>query len=211
MSAAEQVFLDALEDLRDGREQPVERYLDRVPASERRQLADLLASYFASREEPADPYANAELFERTLAAVDRVAAEESGQAGVLPGMLVELSRTRGMRRGDVVAGLQRALELPDRARDFLAELYHRLESGRVPGPGLHPRLIAALGQVFKLADEEVDAARRPLGPPHALRAARAFGRGGGELAAVEDQDQPQPPVEEDLRRVFLLFYGGRGV
>ncbi|MDQ3933028.1 MAG: hypothetical protein M3340_00165 [Actinomycetota bacterium] len=210
MNAAEQVFLEALEDLRDGREQPVERYLDRVPATERRLLADLLASYFASREEPADPYANAELFERTLAAVDRVAAEESGQAGVLPGMLVELSRTRGLKRGDVVTGLQSALGLPDRARDFLAELYHRLESGRVPGSGLHPRLITALGQVFKLPDEEVDAARRPLGPPHALRAALAFGRGGGELGAVEDQDRPQPPVEEDLRQVFLLFYGGHG-
>ena len=211
MSAVEEVFLEALEDLRDGREQPVERYLERVPATERRQLAELLSSYFASREEPADPYANVELFERTLAAVDRVAAEEAGQAGVLPGMLVELSRTRGLRRSDVVAGLQSALELPDRARDFLAELYHRLESGRVPGQGLHPRLITALGQVFKLPDEEVDAARRPLGPPRELRTARAFGRGAGELGAVGDQDQPQPPAEEDLRQVFLLFYGGRSV
>jgi hypothetical protein len=72
---ASKVFLEALEDLRGGREQPVERYLDRVPETERQQLADLLAAYFASREEPADPYANAEVFERTLAAVDRLAAE----------------------------------------------------------------------------------------------------------------------------------------
>lgn len=212
MSAAEQVFLDALEDLRGGREQPVERYLDRVPQTERQQLADLLASYFASREEPADPHANAELFERTLAAVDRVAAEESGPAGVLPGMLVELSRTRGLKRSDIVAALQRALELPEKARDLLADLYHRLESGQVPGPGLQPRLITALGQVFKLPDEEVDAARHPVGPPRALRPAQAFGRGAaaGELAAVEDQGQPQEPLDEDLRQVFLLFYGGRG-
>ena len=40
MSAVfEQVFLDALEDLREGRAEPIERYLELVPKSERAQLA----------------------------------------------------------------------------------------------------------------------------------------------------------------------------
>lgn len=208
--SAEQVFLEALEDLRGGREQPVERYLERVPETERQQLADLLAAYYASREEPADPHANAELFERTLAAVDRVASEESAVAGVLPGMLVELSRTRGMRRGEIVVALQTVLKAPDRAREFLADLYHRLESGQVPGAGLQPQLIAALSQVFRLPENEIDAARRPLGPPRALRAAEAFGRGGdgGELGVAAEIAPREPPVDEELREVFLLFYGG---
>lgn len=208
--SAKDVFLEALEDLRGGREQPVERYLDRVPETERQKLADLLAAYFASREAPADPHGNAEVFERTLAAVDRVAAEQSGTAGVLPRMLVELSRTRGMRRGDIVAALQAALRAPDKTREFLADLYHRLESGQVPGPGLQPKLIAALGQVFRLPANEIDAARWPLGPPRGLQTAEAFGRGGDgrELRTAAQIDAPEPPVDEDLHEVFLLFYGG---
>ena len=49
MTRVEEVFLEALEDLREGTGKPVERYLERVPATERRQLADLLAGFFASR------------------------------------------------------------------------------------------------------------------------------------------------------------------
>lgn len=210
MSAAERVFQEALEDLRGGREQPVERYLDRVPETERQQLADLLVEYFASRVEPADPRANAELFERTLAAVDRIASEETDTAGVLPGLLMELSRTRGMRRADIVSGLQEALSLPDRAREFLADLYHRLEAGEVPGAGLQPRLIGALGKVFRLPKEEIDVARVPLGPPRALYVTPTFGRGGGQVGMTGAYQLPHPPVDEELREVFDLFYGGHG-
>jgi hypothetical protein len=209
MTGVEQVFLDALEDLRDGREQPVERYLERVPSTEREELAVLLAAYFASREQPTDARADAALFERTLAAVDRVAAEESGPAGVLPGLLVELSRTRGLRRSEIVAALQGLLKVPEAARAYLAELYHGLESGQVPGDGLQPPLIEALGQIFRLPVEEVDVARRPLGPPRRVEPAVAFGRGGriGPASAV---DAPAPPRSENEREVFRLFYGSNG-
>jgi hypothetical protein len=209
MTAVEQVFLDALEDLRDGREQPVERYLERVPATEREELANLLAAYFASREQPADARADAALFERTLAVVDRVAAEESGPAGVLPGLLVELSRTRGLRRTEIVAALQSLLKVPEAARAYLAELYHSLESGQVPGDGLQPRLIEALSQVFRLPVEEVDVARRPLGPPRRAEPTMAFGR-GGPIGAAGAVGAPTPPRSEDEREVFLLFYGSNG-
>src|SRR5689334_4087030 len=128
MSAVERVFLDALEDLRAGREEPVERYLQRVPSSEREQLADLLASYFASQQGPADARANAAVYERTLAAIDRVTAS-AGAAGVLPGMLTELSRARGVKRRELVAQLAEQLDVPPRARPLLRRLYHRLESG----------------------------------------------------------------------------------
>jgi hypothetical protein len=48
MSASvERVFLEALEDLRAGRIEQVEHYLELVSASGRAQLADLLAMYFA--------------------------------------------------------------------------------------------------------------------------------------------------------------------
>lgn len=211
MTAAERIFQEALEDLRAGREEPVERYLDRVPRTEREQLADLLVDYFAARQEPADPRANAELFERTLAAVDRVAAEETATAGVLPGLLMELSRTRGMRRSDIVSALRNALKLPDKTTEFLADLYHRLEAGQVPGRGMQPRLIAALSEVFRLPEDEIEVARIPLRQPRTLRVAKVFGRGGGEVGESFSSGRAEAPSDPQLREVFDLFYGGSGV
>lgn len=68
----ELVFLEALEDLREGRAEPIERYLELVPKSERAQLADLLAMYFASRRTPASREVNARSYERVLGAIDRL-------------------------------------------------------------------------------------------------------------------------------------------
>src|SRR3954467_15652723 len=77
----EQVFLDALEDLREGRAEPIERYLELVQKSERAQLADLLAMYFASRRGPASREVNSKSYERVLAAIDRL-NEPQGEAGI---------------------------------------------------------------------------------------------------------------------------------
>src|ERR1700694_3807530 len=115
MTLVDEVFREALEDLREGTGKPVERYLERVPATERRELADLLAGFFASRTQPVDAHANAELFERTLETVARVIAEHSGVAGVLPATLVELSRVRGLRRRELVSQLREALGLPQQS------------------------------------------------------------------------------------------------
>lgn len=212
MTRVEQVFLEALDDLREGRGEPVERYLERVPATERRQLADLLAGYFASRTQPVDPHANAALFERTLETVDRVLAEHTGAAGVLPSTLVELSRTRGLRRRELVARLREALGLPERSEPALAECYHRLESGQVPGLSLSTRLLGALGAVLRMPADELEAASRPLGPPRRLEAVAGFGRGGRpgpEMTGAAALAVPQPPDDPDVREIHALFYGGR--
>src|SRR5437588_5926044 len=187
MNAVEQVFLEALEDLRGGRGHPMQSYLERVPASEREQLADMLAAYFASQRSPADPHADPAVFERTLATVDRVMAQASAPAGLLPDMLLELSRTRGLRRSEIVDRLQKDLDVPDRARGFLEQLYHRLESGSVSGQGLTRRLLEALGEVLRMPEHELEAASIPVGPPKALTSAQAFGRGpgGGVMKAPE--------------------------
>jgi hypothetical protein len=212
MSAVEAVFLEALEDLRGGRRQPMESYLERVPSSEREQLAGMLAAYFAAQRTPADPHGEPEVFERTLATVDRVMAEASGQAGLLPGMLVELSRTRGIRRSEIVERLRQRLDLPERATGLLNDLYHRLESGTVPGPGLTSRLLDALGAVLQMPRQELDVASLPVGPPKMLKAAQAFGRGGDEatLESAEQVHETPPPDDPELRAVYELFFSGRG-
>jgi hypothetical protein len=212
MTRVEEVFLEALEDLREGTGKPVERYLERVPATERRQLADLLAGFFASRTQPVDPHANAELFERTLETVDRVIAEHSGAAGILPSMLVELSRTRGLHRRELVSQLREALGLPQQSEPALAECYHRLESGQVPGLSISNRLLAGLGAVVRMPVDELEAASRRIGPPRALGAVAGFARGGQprtEVTGVASAGEPQPPDDPGARQVHVLFYGGR--
>lgn len=207
MTQAQKVFLEALDDLREGRGEPVEHYLDRVPATEREELAELLAGYFASRTGPFDPRANAAIFERALETVDRVMAEHDSEAGVLPSMLKELSRTRGLRRRELVARLREELGLPEVSASALGESYHRLEAGQVPGPSLSRRLLAALGAVLRVPTDELDEASRPLGPPRRLQAVAGFGRGGrpeAELTAVTSAPRPTGDAEVDA-----LFYGGR--
>jgi hypothetical protein len=212
MTRVERVFRDALEDLREGRSESVERYLERVPATERRQLADLLAGFFASRTQPVDPHANAALFEHTLETVDRVIAQHSGAAGVLPSMLVELSRTRGLRRRELVAQLRETLRLPEQSEAALVESYHRLESGQVPGLSISRRLLKAIGLVLRVPVDELEAASRPLGPPRRLETVAGFGRGGQPGATVtgEASAGAQPlPDDPTTREVHVLFYGGR--
>lgn len=212
MTRVEQVFREALEDLREGHGESVERYLERVPATERRQLADLLAGFFASRTQPVDPHANAALFEHTLETVDRVIAQHSGAAGVLPSMLVELSRTRGLRRRDLVAQLRETLGLPERAEPALVECYHRLESGQVPGLSISKKLLAGLGVVLRMPVDELEAASRPLGPPRHLGAVAGFARGGrpdAKLTGESSGGEQQLPDDPTNRQVHVLFYGGR--
>jgi hypothetical protein len=211
MSAVEAIFLEALEDLRGGRGQPMQSYLERVPSSDRAQLADMLAAYFASQRRPADPHADPAMFERTLATVDRVMAEASGPAGTLPGMLAELSRTRGLRRSEIIDRLQEILGVPARGRELLSDLYHRLESGSVPGPGLSRRLLAALAGVFRMPERELDVASLPVGPPTTLDTALAFGRGRGGGVLDPAQAAPAEPAPDDpqLLDVYQLFFGGR--
>ena len=83
MSASvEKVFLDALK-ICAGRDDPIEHYLELVPQSERAQLADLLAMYFASRRQPVGKEVRAASYERVLATIDRVSGT-AGPAGFCP-------------------------------------------------------------------------------------------------------------------------------
>src|SRR2546421_61808 len=97
----------------EGRAEPIERYLELVPKSERAQLADLLAMYFASRRGPASREVNSQSYERVLAAIDRL-NESQGEAGILPALLSELRRTRRLRRQDVTRELCDHFKLSDK-------------------------------------------------------------------------------------------------
>ena len=203
----EQVFLEALEDLREGRAEPIERYLELVPKSERAQLADLLAMYFASRRTPASREVNAKSYERVLASIDRL-SESKGDAGVLPGLLAELRRTRRLRRQDVTRELCEHFEL---SKDSLVQFerdYHRLETGQLHGALLSKRLLRALSDLFRIDLDDLVSASLPLPQAQPSREAQAFARSGGMVRASY---RPSPAGEEKPLDPLVqeLFYGGR--
>lgn len=208
MSASvEQVFLDALEDLRAGRGEPIERYLELVPQSEKAQLADLLAMYFASRRRRAEPTLRAASYERVLATIDRV-SETAGPAGILPGLISELRRTRGLRRQEVTRWLCQRLAIGEEAAIELEREYHRLETGQLRGEGLSRRLLAGLAELFRIDLEDLAAASLPVPGTSRPRPAQAFGRSAsGSRHPQQEPTSTQP--EPDDKLVWQLFHGGR--
>lgn len=201
----EQVFLDALEDLREGRAEPIERYLELVPKSERAQLADLLAMYFASRRAPASREVNSKSYERVLAAIDRL-TESQGEAGILPGLLSELRRTRRLRRQDVTRQLCEHFQLSDRGVVQFEREYHRLETGQLHGALLSKRLLQALSDLFRIDLDDLASASLPLAQAHPAREAQAFARSGGMVRASHRPPGEEKPLDPAVQE---LFYGGR--
>lgn len=205
MSASvERVFLEALEDLRAGRIEEVEHYLELVPVSERAQLADLLAMYFASRRRPLRHDVPPASYERVLATLDRV-TERAGPTGTLPGLLSELRRTRGLRRQDVTRILCQRLHLSGQAVSQLEREYHRLETGQLDGRRLSQRLLAALADTFRIAVDDLAAASVPLAKKTS-RPTRRFARSTGAFTAAAHAPSQQENADPTVR---ALFYGGR--
>jgi hypothetical protein len=206
MSASvERVFLDALDDLQAGRAEEVDRYLERVPSSERAQLADLLAMYFASRRRPLRKQVPPASYERVLATLDRI-TETAGWSGTLPGLLTELRRTRGLRRQDVTRAICQLLDLGDQAITQLEREYHRLETGQLDGRRLSRRLLAALAHIFRLPIDDLAAASAPL-PNERAHPAQRFARSTDALTAAARREQPR--LRDADPEVRALFYGGR--
>lgn len=204
----ERVFWEVVDDLNQGRGQPVERYLELVPASEREELAQLLAMFFASRSpqspcESLDPDA----YGTALDAIDRVRGD-GGPSGVLPKALSELRRNRGMKRQQLIDLLANQFEIPATARTSLARYYHLLETGRLAGDRISRRLLAALADVFGTDSEDFVSASEPTRREHSPGATPVFAR--SEQAPVartpRDGEQTESPDEELVSR---LFTGGR--
>lgn len=207
MSDIDAVLAEALEDIKAGRARAVPDYLQLVPRAERAELEELLSIFYmheaiAAGPEPVDPVR----YERALGVVDRLST--SGCAGNLPAALVELRRTRRLRRDDVVAALSERFGVKGAGRERLRRAYHELETGQLSGRGLSKRLLGALGEIFNVdvSDLAAAVARAPSG---ASRSARAFGRGvgevqpRGELAPARD---PQRARTAEERIVDGLFY-----
>lgn len=210
MPEIEAVLAEALEDLKAGRARTMPDYLELVPRAERAELEELLSIFYmhnaiAAGPEPIDPAR----YERALCVIDRLSA--SGRASTLPAALVELRRTRRLRRDDVVAALAERFDVKGAGNDRLRRAYHELETGQLWGQGLSRRLLDALAEIFRVDVEDLAAAAtRP--PGRSRRPGQVFGRGlrearnRGDLAAARERHPGRGP---DERLVDELFYEGR--
>jgi hypothetical protein len=134
-------------------------------------------------------------------------SETAGPAGILPGLIRELRRTRGLRRQDVTRSLCQRFEVGDDAAGEFEREYHRLETGQLRGEGLSQRLLAALAELFRIDPDDLAAASLPVPGTGWPRPAHAFGRATGETARPQ-QETPATRGESGSELVWRLFHGG---
>ena len=207
--AFERAFWQALDDLKQGAEKPIEDYLRLVPREQRDALGRMLADLLLARGPAAAPEAaDSEGYRRAVAVVDEVLGSR-GVAGILPGTLKAMRNARGIEPEAVVERLAAEFEVRgEDGRRALARNYHRLETGKLLGSKLSRRLLGSLASVFDLDPAEVLAAARPAahGPP--LRSAPALGRSGGTAASSSSRPAAERLPDPEVELVERLFHGG---
>lgn len=213
MSAAdeafERAFWQALNDLQEGSEKPIEDYLHLVPHEQRQELAQMLADVLLVRGPGYSPdAAEGEGHRRAVAIVDEVLGGR-GASGILPGALRAMRNARGVEPDAVVERLAADFGVEgEEGRRALARNYHRLETGTLLGSKLSQRLLRSLASVFDVDPADVLAAAKlaAKGPPS--RSVPAMGRSG---SARNPSPSPPPGAglpDPEVELVERLFHGG---
>lgn len=164
--------------------------LARAPAEERDELARALDRYLAA----APPRAASEASRAYVAALrDRLEAEE-------PPLLVARV-ARGLKRGDLVRALAKALGLEGR-EEKLALRYHELEAGGLDASRVHESVWSALAAI--LGQSVIPLARAWRPPPAATAIATAYYRVDVQRVAAEPQAvaSAPPPSADEVDRLF---------
>lgn len=206
--AFERVFWQALNDLKQGTDKPIEEYLRLVPREDRTELSRLLADVLLARGPAPVPDApESEGYRRAVAVVDGVLGSR-GSAGILPGALKAMRNARGIEPERVVERLAADFQVEgEEGRRSLARNYHRLETGSLLGSKLSRRLLQSLAAVFEVDPAELLAAARPARNGPALKSVPAMGRSAGERGPASDLDRASLP-DPEVELVERLFHGG---
>lgn len=205
--AFERAFEQALDDLRQGVEKPIESYLGLVPEEDRPQLSQMLADVLLARGPAPSGETEGEGYKRALAVVEEVLGSR-GTAGILPGSLKAMRNARGIEPDAVVAELAADFEVEgEEGRQALARNYHRLETGSLLGPKLSRRLLNSLARIFEIDVADILAAARPASDGPALRSVPAMGRSGDTRAAPPSRSGERLP-DPEVELVERLFHGG---
>ena len=138
MSAAdeafERAFWQALDDLKEGSEKPIEDYLRLVPREQRDELGRILADVLLARgPTPASTAAESEGYKRAVAVVDEVLGSR-GVAGILPGTLKAMRNARGIEPEAVVERLAAARPASQGPSLRSAPAMGRSSGARAPSP-----------------------------------------------------------------------------
>lgn len=206
--AFERVFWQALNDLKQGSEKPVEEYLRLVPREDRPQLGRMLADVLLARGPASVPEAaEGDGYRRAVAVVDQVLGSR-GASGILPGALKAMRNARGIEPDRVVDRLAADFEVEgEEGRRALARSYHRLETGNLLGSKLSRRLLRSLAAVFDVDPDELAAAARPARGGPALKSVPALGRSAGAGKAPSSSSREALP-DPEVELVERLFHGG---
>ena len=207
--AFERAFWQALNDLREGSEKPIEDYLRLVPSEDRQELSRMLADVLhAQGPAPVSDAAAGEGYRRAVAVVDEVLGSR-GQAGILPGALKAMRNARGIEPDSVVAQLASDFGVEgEDGRRTLARNYHRLETGNLLGSKLSRRLLKSLAAVFDVDPAELLAAARPAEKAAALKSVPAMGRSAGTREAASSPSTAERLPDPEVELVERLFHGG---
>lgn len=207
--AFERAFWQALDDLKQGSERPIEDYLRLVPREQRDELGRMLADLLLARGPAAAPEtADSEGYRRAVAVVDEVLGSR-GVAGILPGTLKAMRNARGIEPEAVVERLAADFEVRgEEGRRALARNYHRLETGTLLGPKLSHRLLKSLASIFDIDVEEVLAAARPASKGSGLKSVPAMGRSVGNRKPSPSRPPAAKLPDPEVELVDRLFHGG---
>jgi hypothetical protein len=206
--AFERAFWQALDDLKQGTEKPIEEYLRLVPREDRPQLGRMLADVIETRGPAPAPGAEGEGYERAAAVVDAVLGSR-GSAGILPGALKAIRNARGIEPETVVARLASDFGVEgDEGRRALGRNYHRLETGKLLGSKLSGRLMRSLAAIFDLAPAEIVAAARPARESATLKSVPAMGRSAGSRSPAPSRSAEVRVEDPEVELVERLFHGG---
>jgi hypothetical protein len=181
-------------------------YVERAPAAEREELAELIEVYLERAPREAwDP----EAFKGSSAeqALERVDRSLHGVSGFWPSLLPRLRMAAKLRRAELVSQLAQALGAPD-SEAKVGRYYHEMEQGLLPSAGVSDRVLDALASIvgvgsdlLKRAGEAVatDAAGEP--PPAVVHTRLAMPDPGYEAGqaspAVSRADE-----EDEIDRLF---------
>lgn len=190
--------------------------LERAPAAERQDLADLIDHYLMTAPRQAwDPDA----YETSLAkvAVEQVYESIEGVSGSWPELLPHLRNRAKVKRSELVSRLATALGVgagePQVAK--VASYYHQMEHGLLPADRVSGRVIEALAQIVGVGADAIRAAGLGASPAGGGEAP-AFARKAVEdreymHSGAEEQMEPTPPApaaKPGSDEIDELFTGG---
>lgn len=206
--AFERAFWQALDDLKEGSEKPIEDYLRLVPREDRQELSRMLADVLQARGPLPVPGAEGAGYKRAAAVVDAVLGSR-GPAGILPGALKAMRNARGIEPDGVVERLASDFGVQgEEGRRTLARNYHRLETGSLLGSKLSRRLLGSLASIFDVAPAEIAAAARPATQGASLKSVPAMGRGGGPRPSAPSRSTEARIGDPEVELVERLFHAG---